>query len=122
MTLENLTYAIPAMGALSLLFTWWKTQSINAIPEGSERMAKIAKSIQEGAMAFLRAEYSVLFIFVAAVAAFLYWSGDSNPNSHGLIAVSFVVGAFCSGLAGYLGMKVELCLLMEYHRLEHRFP
>ena len=69
-------------------------------------MSKIAKSIQDGAMAFLRAEYKVLFFFVVAVAALLYWSGNNNPNSHGLVAVSFVVGAFCSGLAGYLGMKV----------------
>jgi len=57
MTLEQLPILLPAVGAFALLFTWWKTQSINAIPEGSERMSKIAKSIQEGAMAFLRAEY-----------------------------------------------------------------
>ncbi len=106
MTLDQLPLILPAIGAIALLFTWWKTQSINAIPEGSERMSKIAKSIQDGAMAFLRAEYKVLFFFVVAVAALLYWSGNNNPNSHGLVAVSFVVGAFCSGLAGYLGMKV----------------
>ncbi|MEL0098465.1 MAG: V-type H(+)-translocating pyrophosphatase, partial [Opitutae bacterium] len=106
MTLDQLPIFLPAIGALALLFTWWKTQSINAISEGSERMSKIAKSIQEGAMAFLRAEYKVLFFFVIAVAALLYWSGNNNPNSHGLVALSFVVGAFCSGLAGYLGMKV----------------
>ncbi len=106
MTLEQLPVVLPAIGAIALLFTWWKTQSINAISEGSERMSKIAKSIQEGAMAFLRAEYKVLIFFVVAVAALLYWSGNNNPNSHGLVAVSFVVGAFCSGLAGYLGMKV----------------
>ena len=53
-----------------------------------------------------RAEYKVLIVFVIAVAALLYWSGNNNPNSDGLVAFSFVVGAFCSGLAGYLGMKV----------------
>jgi len=106
MTLDQLSIILPAIGAVALLFTWWKTQSINKISEGSERMAKIAKSIQEGAMAFLRAEYKVLFFFVVAVAALLYLSGNNNPNSHGLVAFSFVVGAFCSGLAGYLGMKV----------------
>jgi len=57
-------------------------------------------------MAFLRAEYRVLIIFVIAVAALLYWSGAQNENSHSLVAVSFAVGAFCSALAGYLGMKV----------------
>ena len=106
MTLDNLPTIIPAIGVIALLFTWWKTRSINIIPEGSERMKKIAKSIQDGAMAFLRAEYRVLFVFVIAVAALLYWSGNNNPNSHGLVAIAFVVGAFCSGLAGYLGMKV----------------
>jgi K(+)-stimulated pyrophosphate-energized sodium pump len=53
MNLETLLLVIPALGVLALLFTWWKTQEINAIPEGSERMSKIAASIQEGAMAFL---------------------------------------------------------------------
>ena len=53
MNLETLLLLIPAFGLLALFFTWWKTQEINATPEGSERMAKIAASIQEGAMAFL---------------------------------------------------------------------
>ena len=106
MNLETLLFVIPALGVLALLFTWWKTQEINATPEGSERMAKIAASIQEGAMAFLKAEYRILIIFVAGVAALLYWSGSNNENSHALVAVSFAVGAFCSALAGYLGMKV----------------
>jgi len=98
MNLDNLTLALPAIGALALLFTWWKTQSINSIPEGSERMSKIAKSIQEGAMAFLRAEYRVLFFFVLAVAAVLYWSGNNNPNSHGLVAVAFWLVLFVQAL------------------------
>ncbi len=106
MNLETLLLLIPAFGLLALFFTWWKTQEINATPEGSERMAKIAASIQEGAMAFLKAEYRILFLFVACVAVLLYWSGSNNENSHALVAVSFAVGAFCSALAGYLGMKV----------------
>lgn len=106
MNLDTILLAIPAFGILALLFTWWKTQEINATPEGSERMSKIAASIQEGAMAFLKAEYRILIIFVGGVAALLYWSGSNNESSHALVAVSFAVGAFCSALAGYLGMKV----------------
>ena len=106
MNLENLLLSLPAAGVFALLFTWWKTQSINATPEGTERMSKIARSIQEGAMAFLRAEYRVLLIFVVGVAIILYWSGSQNENSDALVAVSFAVGAFCSALAGFLGMKV----------------
>ena len=53
MNVDNLALIIPAFGILALLFTWWKTKQINAHPEGTPRMAKIAASIQEGAMAFL---------------------------------------------------------------------
>jgi K(+)-stimulated pyrophosphate-energized sodium pump len=107
MTLADLPIILPAFGVLALLFTWWKTKEINNAPEGSPRMAKIAKSIQDGAMAFLKAEYRILLWFVVGVAALLYWSGSTNdPQSKGLIAVAFVVGAICSALAGYLGMKV----------------
>lgn len=107
MTLADLPTIIPAFGVLALLFTWWKTKEINNAPEGTARMGKIAKSIQEGAMAFLKAEYKILLWFVVGVAVLLYWSGSTNdPDSQGMIAVAFVVGAICSALAGYLGMKV----------------
>ncbi|HAW98935.1 MAG TPA: sodium-translocating pyrophosphatase, partial [Opitutae bacterium] len=106
MNLSDLPVILPAFGVLALLFTWWKTQEINKASVGSARMAKIAKSIQDGAMAFLRAEYKILLWFVIAVALLLYWSGSTNENSNEMIAVAFVVGAFCSALAGYLGMKV----------------
>ena len=106
MNLSDLPVILPAFGVLALIFTWWKTQEINKASEGSARMEKIAKSIQDGAMAFLKAEYKILLWFVIAVALLLYWSGSTNENSNEMIAVAFVVGAFCSALAGYLGMKV----------------
>ena len=71
---------------------------------GTERMAEIAGFIQEGAMAFLGQEYRVLAIFVVVVAALLvgaYWTRGTQ-----LVALSFAVGAGCSGLAGYFGMRV----------------
>jgi Na+/H+-translocating membrane pyrophosphatase len=52
MSLSDLPIILPAFGVLALLFTLWKTKEINNAPEGSPRMAKIAKSIQDGAMAF----------------------------------------------------------------------
>ena len=70
-------------------------------------MAGIAQNINTGAMSFLRAEYSVLIFFVIAVAALLGWAGSTQPDSSSpLIALSFVLGAFCSGLAGFIGMRV----------------
>ena len=106
MILQNLSYWIPAAGGIALLFTFWKTSQVSAAEVGTERMKRIAESIQEGAMAFLKAEYRVLAIFVLCIAVLLAWSGSENPGSHPLVAVSFIVGALCSGLAGFLGMRV----------------
>ncbi|MBT7923346.1 MAG: V-type H(+)-translocating pyrophosphatase, partial [Opitutae bacterium] len=106
MNLQELIYGVPAAGVVALLFTFWKTSQVSAADAGTERMKNIAKAIQEGAMAFLKAEYRVLAIFVVCVAALLAWSGSENEGSDPLVAVSFVVGALCSALAGFLGMRV----------------
>ncbi|HIN40036.1 MAG TPA: sodium-translocating pyrophosphatase, partial [Flavobacteriales bacterium] len=67
---------------------------------------RIAKNIEDGAMSFLKAEYKVLSVFVIAVAILLYLKGNAEEESNGMVALSFVVGAICSGLAGFIGMKV----------------
>ena len=69
-------------------------------------MARIAKNIADGAMSFLKAEYKILSVFVAAVAVLLFFKGQSEAGSNGLVAVSFIVGAICSALAGFIGMRV----------------
>ena len=106
MNLQELIYGVPAAGVVALLFTFWKTSQVSAADAVTDRMKNIAKAIQEGAMAFLKAEYRVLAIFVVCVAALLAWSGSENEGSDPLVAVSFVVGALCSALAGFLGMRV----------------
>ena len=57
-------------------------------------------------MSFLKAEYKILSIFVLAVAVLLYFKGSSEEGSNGMVAVSFIVGAICSALAGFIGMRV----------------
>jgi len=57
-------------------------------------------------LGFSSGEYSVLIFFVAAVAVLLGWAGGKQPNSSAYIALSFVLGAFCSALAGFIGMRV----------------
>jgi K(+)-stimulated pyrophosphate-energized sodium pump len=104
--MNELLYWIPATGLVALLFTFWKTSQVSKADVGNERMRRIAASIEEGAMAFLKAEYRVLAVFVVIVAALLAWSGTQNPASHPLVGLSFMVGALCSGLAGFLGMKI----------------
>lgn len=105
--MENLIYAIPAAGVLGLLYTIWKSAWVSKQEVGTEKMAKIAGHIAEGAMAFLRAEYRVLAIFVLVVAALLAYQGyQLGAASSPLVAVSFILGALCSALAGFIGMKV----------------
>ena len=98
-------YTIPALGLLGLLYTLWKSAWVQKQDPGTEKMQKIASHIYEGAMAFLRSEYKVLGVFIITVAILLAVSADSE-NSSPLIAVSFLVGALCSALAGFIGMKV----------------
>ncbi len=106
MNAETLVYLIPVLGLAGLAYTWWKSAWVARQDAGTERMAKIAAAIQQGAMAFLRAEYRVLAVFVFAVAVLLGISGASQKDSHPLIAAAFVAGALCSALAGYIGMRV----------------
>jgi K(+)-stimulated pyrophosphate-energized sodium pump len=104
--MENLIYYLPLFGVVALLYVMWKSNWVTRQDAGNERMQRIAKSISEGAMAFLKAEYKVLAIFVAAVAALLAFKGASEADSNWMIAVSFIVGAICSALAGFIGMRI----------------
>lgn len=104
--MDSLIYLIPLSGVIALLFTFVKSSWVAKQDAGSDKMKKIAKFIADGAMAFLRAEYKILSIFVVAVAILLILKGASAPESSPLVAVSFIVGAFCSALAGFIGMRV----------------
>ncbi len=104
--MNSLIYLIPLAGVIALLFTFVKSAWVNKQDPGSDKMQNIAKFIQEGAMAFLKAEYKVLSIFVIVVAILLAWQGSTSVNSSPMVAVSFIVGALCSALAGFIGMRV----------------
>jgi K(+)-stimulated pyrophosphate-energized sodium pump len=97
---------LPLFGVLALLFVFMKSGWVSKQEVGDAKMARIAKNIADGAMAFLKAEYKVLAIFVVAVAILLYFKGANETGSNGMVALSFVVGAICSALAGFIGMKV----------------
>jgi K(+)-stimulated pyrophosphate-energized sodium pump len=103
--MQNLLYAMPVFGLLGLLYVVWKSAWVAKQDAGTDKMKKIAGHIAEGAMAFLKAEYKVLAIFVACVAVLLAVTANSETSSP-LVGVSFVLGAFCSALAGFIGMRV----------------
>ena len=104
--MEIIINYLPLFGILALIFVFWKNSWVTKQDEGDEKMSRIAKNIADGAMSFLKAEYKLLSIFVLAVAILLFFKGNAEVDSNGLVAVSFIVGAICSGLAGFIGMKV----------------
>ena len=104
--MELIVQILPAFGVLALLFVYIKNVWVSKQEVGNEKMARIAKNIADGAMSFLKAEYKILSIFVLAVAILLYFKGNYEEGSNGMVAVSFVVGAVCSALAGFIGMRV----------------
>ncbi len=104
--MELIVNILPAFGVLALLFVLIKNIWVSKQEVGDAKMARIAKNIADGAMSFLKAEYKILSIFVVAVAILLYFKGASEEGSNGMVALSFVVGAICSALAGFIGMRV----------------
>ena len=104
--MELMIQLLPAFGMLALFFVFIKDRWVTKQDVGNEKMARIAQNIAEGAMSFLKAEYKILSVFVVAVAILLFFKGQSETGSNGMVAVSFVVGAICSALAGFIGMKV----------------
>ena len=98
-------YLVPAMGLIGLLYTLWKFIWVKKQAAGTERMKEISDYIAEGAMAFLRAEWKILTYFVIVVALLLGFMASRNPHSHWFIAIAFIIGAFFSALAGYIGMR-----------------
>src|SRR5919112_1675366 len=100
-----LFYAVPVLGVIGLLYTFVKFNWVSKQEAGSERMREISNYIAEGAMAFLKAEWKILTYFGIIVALLLAFMGSRNVESHWSIAIAFLIGAFFSALAGYIGMR-----------------
>lgn len=104
--MENLVFAAPVAGIIALAFAYVKAGKVSKQDAGTENMKVIAKRIEDGAMAFLRAEYKVLAGFVAVVAVLLAIANSGGINQSPIIALAFVLGAIASALAGWIGMGV----------------
>ena len=103
---QALIYLVPALGLVGLLIMAVKSAWVNKQPTGDANMVELSGYIADGAMAFLKAEWKVLSYFAVIAAIVLAWSGTLVPTSSPVIAVSFLIGAFLSALAGYIGMKI----------------
>src|SRR5678809_689920 len=103
--MDKLIYLVPAMAVLGLLYMFIKFNWVSKQEAGTDRMKEISTYIAQGAMAFLRAEWKILAYFAVIVALLLGFMGSRSETSHWSIAVAFLIGAFFSALAGFIGMK-----------------
>lgn len=97
------------LGIFGLLVMIFKAIWVNKQDAGDEKMQEIAGHIARGALAFLRAEWRVLTIFSVIAAALLAWSAGLEKvafEGHWIIAVAFLIGAFFSAFAGWVGMNI----------------
>ncbi len=104
--MENLIYLIPALGLIGLAIMVIKSAWVSKQDAGDDNMKELAGHIASGAMAFLKAEWKVLTYFVIIGGILLAYSGTLVDTSSPVIAISFVIGAFFSAFAGWVGMNI----------------
>ncbi len=104
--MESLIYIIPVFGIIALVYIFFKAKWVNKQDAGDENMRVIADHIADGAMAFLKSEYRILTVFVIIAGICLGVLSTFVVTSHWLIVVAFVLGAFFSALAGFIGMRI----------------
>lgn len=101
----------------SVLFALWLAWGVLRKDQGNSKMQEIAGAIREGAEAFLRRMYRTIIVLsaVLGVAIFLFYLYSDSPNIKMLgpdiawkITLSFVIGAACSLIAGYIGMFISI--------------
>lgn len=102
-----MSISLLAVGASVLALVWGIVLIVGVLnkDDGNEKMQEIAKSIQEGAMAYLNRQYKTLAIFTIVLFLLLAFA---LPENGFLIAMGFLVGAIFSALAGYIGMGVAV--------------
>jgi K(+)-stimulated pyrophosphate-energized sodium pump len=101
---SSLFWIVPISALFALLFAWIFYRSMIVQEEGTDKMKEIASYVREGAMAYLKKQYTVvgkIFIILVALLAVLAYMGVQNP----FVPVAFLTGGCFSGLCGYLGMR-----------------
>ena len=98
--MDYLLYVAMGLALLALIHAFYLYKSVMKNPQGSEEVKNISGYIKEGANAFLKREYFIIFLFTI-IAFFLIWISPLGVSS----AIAFVLGAAFSALAGFIGMK-----------------
>src|SRR3954469_25177024 len=109
---ESIIYLVPLLGVVGLIVMAVKSAWVSKQDAGDKNMQELAGYIAAGAMAFLKAEWKVLSIFVVLAAAVLAYSGTVHEvngvaiHLSWIISIAFIIGAVFAATAGYIGMKV----------------
>ncbi|WNB17118.1 sodium-translocating pyrophosphatase [Marivirga arenosa] len=104
--MSNIIWIVPILGIVGLIVMAIKSAWVSKQDAGDERMQELAGYIAKGAMAFLKAEWKVMFYFVIIAGILLAYSGTLVETSSPVIAISFIIGAIFSAFAGYVGMNI----------------
>lgn len=103
---DFIMYVPAILAIIGLIFMAMRMSWVKKQDPGSEKMQSISKSIKEGALAFLSAEYRLLVIFVIIASVALFGVSLIVPSTHWIIVVAFVIGAIFSAFAGNIGMRI----------------
>ncbi len=103
---ENLIYILPIFGIIGLIVMALKAAWVNKQDAGDQKMRTLANYVKEGALAFLKAEYRILAIFVVIAGALLALLSSYVETTHWFIVIAFVMGAVFSAVAGNIGMRI----------------
>jgi len=103
--IDPIFWLVPASSVIALFFAWYFFKQMMKESEGTDTMKKIAKHVRDGAMAYLRQQYKVVFrvflILTALFAVMAYILDIQNP----WVPFAFLSGGFFSGLTGFFGMR-----------------
>ena len=118
--LPGIFWIVPVAGVLTIIFALFLIRNIMKRPTGTPKMKEIGDIIFRGAWAFLKRQYSTIAIFSVAIAIIIGVLvgvlGHTGVDQHGYsnfdvgwrTSVAFLVGALCSGLAGFIGMYIAV--------------
>jgi len=110
-TASTWLWAAIGIAALALVVAVFFSINVLSADTGTEDMRKISDAIREGAEAFMRRQYKsigILAVVVAAALFFGYYASERNRALAFVTVISFVIGAVCSGIAGFTGMYVSI--------------
>src|SRR3712207_1585761 len=109
----HLWWVVLLAGFIAIVFALWLARDVLAKDRGTAAMQDVASLIFEGAMAFLNRQYRTIALFALVAAVIIGVLIGMLAPDHGVergikTAIAFLVGAFCSGLAGFIGMYIAV--------------